>query len=256
MMETTTPQFSKDRITSHLYFASLYFVTVGVLYLWGYWSTFGINILEYLSLTDVLKATAYPIVTALVLTAIGAVIGEGLTNSNVFRNSLPLGGERNTKIGPFLRRLAPYIVTLYILGTGSLLVFGPIQKWNVLPILLAIPIFMFLENAKLFERAIPHARPRSIIIYLLAVLPPLAYGRGVLAANSIQTGQAFTYTTSAIPGYRVANEPLKQLRLLGHANETIFLLDPTKASVIVLKLQAGEPLILAQYHRPRKLTNK
>ncbi|RRR99057.1 hypothetical protein EIP75_23780 [Aquabacterium soli] len=247
MSESEAQQISKEKVATPLYFASLYFVTVGVLYLWGYWLPFGINILEYLSLTDVLKATAYPIATALVLTSIGAAIGEGLSNRDALRDALPPGGGRNTTIGRFLRKIAPLLAALYAIGTGALWVYGPIEKWTALPVLIALPVYMFAKDAGLLKRLIPHDSPRSIVIYVLATLPPLAYGHGVLAAHKVQTGQSFTYVTSTVSGYAVTNDPQKQLRLIGHVNDTIFLLDPAKTATVVVKLESGQPLVLMQY---------
>ena len=65
MPEQDISAVTKERVASYVYFGSLYFVSVGALYLWGYWSAFNINILAYLSLADVLKLTAYPIALAL-----------------------------------------------------------------------------------------------------------------------------------------------------------------------------------------------
>lgn len=242
MIEQPPTSIAKEKVASQLYFASLYFVTVGVLYLWGYWTPFGINILEYISLTDVLKATAYPIATALVMTAIGATFGEGLTP----KSTLPPGGGRNTKVGVVLRKLGPFLAAVYVVGTGLFLAYGPVDKWNILPVMLALPVYMFAKEAGFLRQLIPHEAPRSIIIYVLASLPPLAYGRGVLDADKIQSGQAFTAVLSQVPGYTSSNEPGKQLRLIGHAGEIVFLFDPTKDAVVVAKLESGKPLVLSK----------
>jgi hypothetical protein len=247
MSESEPQQISKEKVATHLYLASLYFVTVGVLYLWGYWLPFGINILEYLSLTDVLKTTAYPIATALVVTVIGAALGEILSSGETLRKALPPGGGKNTTIGQCIRKLAPYLGALYVVGTGALLAFGPVEKWTALPVLFALPVYRFAKDAEFLKRLIPHESSRSIVIYVLATLPPFAYGFGVLAANKIQTGQDFTYVTSTISGYPVTNVSQKQLRLIGHVNDTIFLLDPANAATVVVKLESDKPLVLMQY---------
>lgn len=35
------------------------------LYLWGYWGSFDINILEFLGLSDILRVAAYPLASSL-----------------------------------------------------------------------------------------------------------------------------------------------------------------------------------------------
>lgn len=244
--QSTAP---KDRVANSLYFASLYFVTVGVLYLWGYWTPFGINILEYLALSDILKATAYPIATALLLTAVGAAIGEALVN----RNQFPPGGGRDTVIGRFLRRFAPILQLLYVGGTVALYLFGPVEKWRALPILLAFPIYAFAKQTNFLTQAVPHESPRSVVIYVLAVLPALAYGHGTLAANKIQTAQAFTYAISELPGHPAGANSQTQPRLIGHAGDHLFFFDPVKIAAVVVTLEPGKSLVLKQYEVAKEM---
>jgi hypothetical protein len=70
-------QPAKERVATYLYFSSVYAVTVGVLYLWGYWSTFGVNILEYLSLADIVKTAAYPVASVFAIMGLGRVNTTG-----------------------------------------------------------------------------------------------------------------------------------------------------------------------------------
>jgi hypothetical protein len=160
MSETSTKSDAKERVASHVYFASLYFITVGILYLWGYWAPFGINILEYLELSDILKATAYPIATAILMTTIGAAIGEWRMAN---RDHLTPGGGRYTIIGRFLRKFSSHLLVLYVGGAIALLLFGPVEKWRVLPILLSLPIYIFAQQTNFLAEIIPHESPRSIV---------------------------------------------------------------------------------------------
>ncbi|RYF30216.1 MAG: hypothetical protein EOO23_05620, partial [Comamonadaceae bacterium] len=110
--------------TQLVYWSGVYGFAVAILYLWGYWSPFDVNILEYVSLSDIVKTAAYPIVSVFVFLAIGAVAGD------FFFPVKPLqsGGGANTKIGQLLRRLAPIIAVLYMVATVLVVIFGPIQK--------------------------------------------------------------------------------------------------------------------------------
>jgi hypothetical protein len=77
---------------SYLYFGSLYFVTLGVLYLWGYWSSFGIDILEYISVAEVLELMAHPVAYGFAAFALGAVVGSYFPP---LRRVFPAGGGRH-----------------------------------------------------------------------------------------------------------------------------------------------------------------
>src|SRR5207253_7010755 len=50
-----------------------YAIVVSLLYLFGYWSSFGINILEYVSFPDVLKLAIYPVFLGAVLSTLGII---------------------------------------------------------------------------------------------------------------------------------------------------------------------------------------
>lgn len=235
---------SKNQIASYLYLCTLYFVTIGVLYLWGYWSTFNVNILEYLSLADVLKATAYPIASALILLVIGGAVGELLlvpTVRNIFGTPKPKSDEFLTI--SFL---------LYLPGTAALAVFGPVEKWAVLPLLLAMPIQIGAVRRGFLNKLIPHESTRYILTMILAMLPPYAYGHGRLDANKIQTGSAFTYVLSDIPGtgFTSGSTPPERLRFLGHAGDSFFLLDPVKDTLTIMRLDSGRAFVLKQFEQP------
>lgn len=237
---------AKERVSSMVYPTSLYFISIGVLYLWGYWPTFGVNILEHLPLTDVLKITAYPVATALLLSAVGATLGEALVSDE----RLPPGGGRDSRLGVFLRRFGPQLLGVYVLGTVALLFYGPIEKWRALPVLLGLPLYVSAKQAGFLKALIPHESPRSIVLYVLATLPPLAYGHGLLAANKITEGSAFRYLLSDFPKQAMQIDPLKALRYIGTAGELIFFFDPIRNAVVQAKIDANSPLVLKQFDRP------
>lgn len=250
MSESTTKSEAKERIASHLYFASLYFISVGVLYLWGYWAPFWINILEYLALSDIVKVTAYPIATALLMTAVGAAIGMSFGR----RSDLPAGSGREAFVGILLRKYFPLLVFLYFCGTVGLLVYGPIEKWRFLPLLFAVPIYIYVKQTDFLKDVITRESPRSIVIYVLVVLLPLAYGHGRLAADKILSGQAYTYVFSGLSGYPPSSNSQTQPRLVGHGGEHIFFFDPAKTAVVFGKLESDKFLVLKQYEKQKEAT--
>ena len=84
-------QSGRNSLGKYAYVSSLYFLAVGVLYLWGYWPSFGVNVLEYAGLTDIIKTAAYPVASLFVFFAVGAVFGELLAS-----DALPPGGGAGT----------------------------------------------------------------------------------------------------------------------------------------------------------------
>lgn len=234
----------KERIANYLYFSSLYFVSVGILYLWGYWSTFDINILEYLSLADILKLTAYPITTAVIAISISGFIGVFAAS-----NSTQQEATAPSLIDLFLIKYKVILLILYILVIFSVLVFGPILKWHFLPAFFALPITIFIKHHPLFIRLMPNMPVRVFVLMLLTMLFPQAYGTGKLDADKIVNGRQFSYAISNIDGVNFPSNvsPSHRLRFLGRAGEFVFFINPTQSSIFISQLESGKSLVLKRF---------
>ena len=232
--------------TTYLYFLTPYFVSVSVLYLWGFWTTFHINILEYLSITDVVRLTAYPIASAFISVAVGAVLSEATMG-----DAFPSGGGRNTPTGIFLRRIAPYLIGIYALGTTVLLLSDLPTKWYVLPLLLAIPASIIAKERGLLIEVIPKDSVRSVGIFLLALLPPSAFGQGRIGAMNVIEGLRFDYVLSPIDQVSVPPDdtPSQRLRFLGHTGDFYFYLNPTDSAIVITKFKDDRTLLLKHFDR-------
>lgn len=249
MSEPTRQVSTREVVAAGIYFISLYFLLTGVLYLWGYWSTFGVNILEFMGVADVVKSTAYPVTSAFVFAAIGMAIGE-----IVFGKALEPGAGRDTTVGKFLRRFAPYFVVVWVGGVLALLLYGGERKWVVLPILLAFPIYLALKAQGLLASLFPDERLRSFALFVLAALPPFAYGHGRVVADEILSGRRFQYAVSPIDNVPVQADqsPQNRLRFLGHAGDYLFFLDPTSGSRVLARASDTKTLITKDF--PSSLT--
>lgn len=231
---------AKEFKTSTAYWSSAYFFSVAMLYLWGYWSPFNINVLEYVILSVVIKTAAYPIASVFIFMAIGALMGEAMFPEGF----MPKGGGANTKTGVLLRRFAPTLATVYMVFVVMLFLFGPIEKWRVLPVLLAIPTSLALKEAEALHTLIKSERARGVVLFLLAALPPFAYGHGALRASDIITGKTYSYVISEVQGYAYQSDAQRDVRLryVGKAGEQYFLYSPEVRSVLVLPI--GESKVI------------
>ena len=236
---------SINKKTFSIYWASAYFLITSILYLWGYWSVFDINIFEYSDISDIAKSAAYPIASTFIFVVIGAVLGEILFPHNVF----PPGGGKDTVLGKFLNRFVFVFVAGYTIGIILLFMFGPDEKWWLVPMLIAIPASLSLKKIGFLEDVILSDGARSTVIFLLAILPPFSYGHGHLKALSIHTGKKFSYTVSSIEGagQKAENVPLEQPRYIGQAGEQIFFFLPKNNSVLLTKLDNIKNLELKTY---------
>jgi hypothetical protein len=247
MTDTLQKSTQKERVSTYVYFCSLYFVTVGALYLWGYWSTFNINILEYLSLADIIKTTVYPIASAFAFFVIGAALPLGTSIDSM----LPQGGGSSTPEGKLFHRLLPYILFIYAIGIFALFYFGPIEKWLILPFLISTPASAYAMKRGVFQNVLQRDLSRLVAITILTTLPTFAYGHGRLLAQRIVDGIAFEYALSPIENVSVAAETsaAQRPRFLGHAGDFIFFLEPIKGTIVIAKFEAAKGLVLKRFER-------
>ena len=238
----------KEQFSTYLYFSSLYFFTVGVLYLWGYWGTFDVNILEYLSLADILKAAAYPVASTFIFFLLGSIQGHLLAR----RPGSQQGGGQNTRIGKLFKKWLPLLAMLYLLGTFTLLLYGPIQKWYALPALIAVPVALLVDKKNLFKSLIPESGIRLTLLILVVALPIFSYGYGCLKAAYILDGRDYAYIASQIDGITISDNtvPAQRLRFLGQAGDYLFLLHPSKNTLIITKYEQVKILQLNRINVP------
>jgi hypothetical protein len=247
MSEKLFPEQLKEQSGVYIYFLSLYFATAGVLYLWGYWSPFGVNILEYASLTDIVKSTIYPIASAFIFLALGVMMGQLVRVGP----ALPPGEGRNTPPARFLIRHKRFLIILYIAGTLTLLIYGPVEKWQgALPVLLGAPIALYASVRNVLARQIPAGGPRTVCLFLLAVLPFIAFGNGQLRAAAVLEGKAFDYVIDNVTVTPDA-QPLQSTRFVGHAGDFFFFLEPKKSVLSISKFETVKTLRLGRFERKR-----
>jgi hypothetical protein len=247
-------QKPENSYARYAYLSSIYFLSVGVLYLWGYWATFDVNILEYAGIADILKTAAYPIASTFIFFAVGAVSGELL----VGRAHLPQGGGSASPIGRFLHRVAPIIVPVYFVGTGLLFVLGPVEKWRILPILVVFPVYIVLKRQRIFEDVIPNESTRSIVIFLIVALPLSAYGYGKLKATGVIEGRSYSYLLNQSDGLPtpVVSGPEHRLRFIGQVNDYLFFYNPDNKSTLIVKFEHAKLIELKVYaEKPSTITS-
>ncbi len=245
--EPRVPSRPKERVATYLYFSSLYFITLGTLYLWGYWSTFNVNILEYLSLADVVKATAYPIASAAIFLLLGVASGAVLATADP--RLFPTGGGRDSNVGKFLFKYSRLAAPLYVSGLVLVIQFGPDVKWQALPLLIALPAYAFAIVKGFLIDVIPHTVVRLVVLLLIPLLPPLAFGHGKVQSGAIAKGSKYEFVASTIEGVNIAHDakPAQRLRYLGHAGDFLFFIDPRSKAVVITRFDSTKSLVLVPF---------
>ena len=230
-------QSAGKRNSPYVYYGSFYLITVGVLYLWGYWGRFDINILEYISFTDVVKLSLYPIVSVFLVVVIGTIIGAFSSRNG---DEFPLGLGPETRAGRFLLRHKNGIVYIYVIATVSVWLFGSEVKWHLIPPLIGIPVYVLSLRYRFLSEIIPNSKIRSILVYLLAILPIYSYSQGNIDALRIINGYRYKYIVSGkIPGLEIpySEEENNRIKYVGYMNTYLFLLMPDNKTLLIVQFE-------------------
>jgi hypothetical protein len=228
-----------------------YSIFVGLCYLWGYWSVFDINILQYAGITDVAASALYPMMLALAFISVGYLSSQTFANkthSRVFEVFPP-----PEEVISIFRKHGGIIITLYVVCCALFIALAGQIKWMALPVLIAVPMTFIVMNKLRFAVEGFSRSAQAMTLFGIIFLPIYGFGQGKVGGEIILDGIHFTYLSSSEGGPDVpkSQSPIDALRFLGHAGEFDFFYDPKLLSVSVSKTQDDSILTFNRYRIPR-----
>ena len=201
-----------ENTKKYIWLAAPYFITVGLLYLWAYWSSFGINILEYAALSDVAKVAIIPVGSAFVFVFSGFILGEfGYINKVRF----PPGGGRDTPTGRFLIKFEGLFIVIYWLFLLFLIVTSLPGKWTILPVWGMFAPYWILKKTDFLEE-IANDSVRSLMIMTLVLLPIFSFCQGKINAEKVLNNTEYLYLQGPTPD--------EHMKYIGYVNQITFLI--------------------------------
>ena len=161
------------------------------------------------------------------------------------------GAGRTTASFKFVQRNRLWIGALFLLFVCWWAVSGPPKKWLALPPVIAFPFYMAAKERDFLTSVIPGEASRSVVIYLLALLPPVAFGAGQMRAADIADGVGFSYVLSTVDGVDIRKDapPEKRLRFLGYVGDHLFFLEPSEHELAIAKFKGETALVVVPYER-------
>lgn len=210
---------------------------VGLLFLWGYWGTFDVNVLEYLALTDVVKVAAYPILAYGAVTLYSLVAMLWFDVHDVRRKE---GGRLAvSKLFKWTMGSATVGASVYLIAKGDS------ERWLSVALTLGLLVSMAaIESKRLWDRIEP-TWFSILTVIVVCMLPAIAFGLGKSNAERILMGTSFHYlveSRESLP-VRVNGDAKVQPRHLGYAGDHHFFLDPLTQTLVIVK-DVGGPLRL------------
>ncbi len=189
----------------------------GISYLWGFWIYFDINILSYIALTDIVKASVYPALPAIgVLVLYSSLDGMNATSKENNKEIIEMGGFYKW----FTHFYNLYFMVLFfcIIGYWVYLIVsedGYNKLQGIYPLASALLIVFFLTSKKKFFN-FPD-KIRVGIITLICFLPTYLFNKGSDNGAIASNHEAIGYFVNA-KGYcnSTKSEKFRYISVIGN----------------------------------------
>lgn len=231
-----------------------YFGACGGLWHIGYWSTFDINYLQYIGLTDIIKDFAFPFLTSCGV----SIISFAFTTISSYHdriddpNSVLFGKGRETKTGIFLNKWVVLFVSMYYSGLLFFAIWGSDIKWYLLPFLISIPFATFLTNRGFLSKAVINPDIRASVINFLLILPIISFCFSKKQSIDIYNNKAYkSISAIQVRSDQSSTQAAKFLGLkyLGSATDKIFLANLDNTEITILNMD-DISFITYKYFKP------
>lgn len=204
-----------------------YGLTVSTLYLFGYWSSFEVNIFEYIGISDVLKIALYQLAHYGSLILIGIITAE-LFITPIMRYSMKPGEGANDPEVIFIKKhwrffaLMPAGLVAYIL-----LFTNNEARWFVAAIII-IPLTPFiLGNNTFLSDVIPKSSLRNTVTYLISIFLLFSYSWGTVDAMLKKNKESNV----------IINNETNKKTYIGRASNHVFLWDNETKTVLIMSTE-------------------
>lgn len=226
------------------YFAILtpYMLIVSTLYLLGYWSVFHINILEFISLSDIIKLAIKQLAYSTAVLIFGIIAGELF-----LRPLFPLGEGANTPIGKFANRYWKLIMFFtYCYLFYQVFFNNDPQKWRLIAIILGITCSLFLSKTKIFSEIIKNESIRILIIIFIALLPFMSFAWGINDGHATKNNK---------PKLTVQYSKYNKIefRYIGFAGDYFFIYNKKNNEIVIVGTKDVEKLKFLIHDKNNKL---
>jgi hypothetical protein len=213
-----------------------YFTACGGLWHIGYWTTFDINILQYLTLSDIIKSYIIPFITSSVYFFATYLYTAFIIYSTKIKNpgEHSFGKGANTKLGIMFNKYLSIILMLDFLLIVILLVWGPDYKWIFVAVLISAPISVRLTNTNLMTNIFANPDIRVSIFNFLIALPILSFGFAKWTSYKVFKNKNYEIISKLESNSLKNTNQLIGLKYLGTVGDVYFLSTVDNSEIIFL----------------------
>lgn len=217
----------------------------GISYLWGFWIKFDINILSYVALTEIVKASVYPALPAIgILAAYSAMDGVNSMSKKQHDEYMEAGGF----FKGFTYFIKFYCVSMIILGLGSsaytaITETGYMRLRGLYP-LISLILFLYIIFSNKYLLSLP-VNLRVFVVSIFCFLPTASFSKGYSNGEMAMEHDAPGYYVVS-SGYCSSTENEK-FRYIGVLGSRLFSLSSKDNSICISK---SEDFKLVSYNEP------
>jgi hypothetical protein len=201
-------------------------------YLFTYWMAgFGINVFEYLSVSDVLIYSAPSLLAVLCVTPYGFWIGQVINDFNEAR-------KRREFLWPCVQLLFSIFPMVWV-------AFQIRDVYRIVFYLgFIVLVFNALSQRGVLSAEIPNKIARNIVLVMLIALPCIAVERGIKDQENVTSGRVCKYVEAERMSDATPYSPNEKLHYIGKAGDYFFLLREDGKSIVVTQLSSFKSLEL------------
>jgi hypothetical protein len=167
-----------------------YVFGLSLINIWTYWRLFGIDVLEWIDLGDVLKLGLASLTIVFVGSALAALMIWIVLEPIIGRPFLIEEWDKDDRRG--LLKWIGYAFEVLLFGLGVVLLFATTATiWGAAS--LAGAILLAARRMAWLRALVPGRRPRTLLVVLFGFAPVLAFGWALRAYVEVVSGERYTY---------------------------------------------------------------
>jgi ABC-type multidrug transport system fused ATPase/permease subunit len=222
-------------------------------YLFAYWFTFGVNVFEFIDISNIIAHSVFPLLIGLVCSLISFVFYYSLiTYIKDLISSIK-------KLIPNIENLISSItfehqVKFFVAIVVIMFVISVVMTFFYYIFTISIPPFIayfaacyFTTRTDLGKEHIPKTMVRILLFFFIIFLPleGAAYGR--IKAKSIKRGDIYLYVDEISVNEKVRKLSDDKVRYIGKLGDYFFFLLPSDKSIYIASKEEIKPFVLKRF---------
>lgn len=223
----------------------VYFFFCGSVYLVGFWTTFNIDVTNFINIADIPKSFIIPFLIANGLVFFQIVIHlistPPITEESKEKDftDKPFVFYALTRIDVLLSILSLVIIVSYNFYNSEILF------WIISSVLFAILISIKIHKIEEFKKLIPRNNVRKYLIHIFIVVPIISFSTGKINSLNIYHNNKINIV-EFIKDNKVSDQKKKSFKLLGFVGEKVIISDLKNEKIQIINQSSFDQIQLTE----------